>query len=63
MIGTIDMVSLFGTFLGNTQFKKMTVISAFGLLLPIGLTCYSVHERTLVALKCVQSHPEFDSAC
>ena len=60
MIGTIDMVSLFGTFLGDTQFKKMTVISAFGLLFPIGVTCYTVHERTLVALKsvclCPQAH-------
>ena len=48
-IGTLDMVSIFGTFLGDTQFKKMTIISAFGLIIAVSVTCWAVTERILIS--------------
>jgi len=47
-IGSIDMVAVFGTFLGDTQFKKMCVIAALGLLFAVGVTCWAVSERVLL---------------
>ena len=49
MVGTVDLVSIFGPFLGDTQFKKMILISALALLIAVGITSYSVTERILVA--------------
>jgi solute carrier family 45 protein 1/2/4 len=46
--GMIDLRAIFGNFLGNTQFKQLMVVSAFLLLLCVGITCYSVTERVLV---------------
>ena len=48
-IGTLDMVGIFGNFLGDTQFKKMTVISALGLIVAIAVTCWAVTERILIS--------------
>lgn len=50
-IGTIDMVATFGTFLGDTQFKQMTVISALALLMSVSVTCYAVEERVLISAR------------
>ncbi|KKY15491.1 putative sucrose transporter [Phaeomoniella chlamydospora] len=47
-IGTLDMVAIFGTFLGDTQFKKMCIISAAFFLFSVGVTCWAVRERILV---------------
>jgi hypothetical protein len=49
--GTIDLVKVFGTTLGDTQFKKMTVIAAAGLLVAQGVTAYAVHERVLISAR------------
>ncbi|KAI1082732.1 MFS general substrate transporter [Whalleya microplaca] len=47
--GAIDLPSLFGTFLGDTQFKQLTVIASVGLLVTCGVTIWAVTERVLVA--------------
>jgi len=46
LIGTLDLVRLFPPWLGgDTQFKKMTVISATALWATVGVTCWAVTER------------------
>lgn len=52
--GTIDLVKVFGTTLGDTQFKQMTVIAAVGLLVAVGVTSYAVEERVLLSARCVE---------
>jgi solute carrier family 45, member 1/2/4 len=52
-IGSIDMVSIFGTMLGDTQFKQMTVISGVSLIGTVLITCYAVQERILVSTRFV----------
>lgn len=47
-IGSVDMVKIFGTTLGETQFKQLCIISALSLLGCIGITCWAVTERVLV---------------
>ncbi|KAI0020184.1 MFS general substrate transporter [Xylariomycetidae sp. FL0641] len=49
--GAIDLPSMFGTFLGDTQFKQLTVIAALGLVFTCGITCWAVTERILLAPK------------
>jgi solute carrier family 45 protein 1/2/4 len=51
--GMIDLRGIFGNALGDTQFKQLMVISAFLLLLCVGITCFSVTERVLLTRKCV----------
>ncbi|RFU71980.1 hypothetical protein TARUN_10280, partial [Trichoderma arundinaceum] len=47
--GSIDLVRLFGTSLGDTQFKQLTVIAAMAILGTTAVTCWAVTERVLVA--------------
>jgi len=49
VIGTLDLVQLLGPGLGDTQFKKLILIAAFGLLFSIGVTSWAVTERVLVS--------------
>lgn len=56
VIGSIDTVSVFGSFFGDTQFKQMTVIAALSLVGAVGVTSYSVKERVLITARWV---PEF----
>ncbi|KAI3108759.1 hypothetical protein CBS147331_5551 [Penicillium roqueforti] len=51
VVGAIDTVSIFGTFLGDTQFKQMTVIAALSLVLAVAVTSYSVKERVLISAR------------
>ncbi|CBF83623.1 hypothetical protein AN2982.2 [Aspergillus nidulans FGSC A4] len=44
-------VGIFGTALGDTQFKQMTVIAALALLGAIAVTSYSVKERILITAR------------
>lgn len=45
-IGSFDLVALFPTWLGgDTQFKKMTLISASALWFTVGITSWAVTER------------------
>lgn len=52
-VGSVDMISVFGTTFGDTQFKQMTLIAALSLIFSVLVTCYAVEERVLVALRCV----------
>ena len=49
MIGSVDMVALFGESLGDTQFKKMCFIAAFALISTNAATSWAVKERVLVS--------------
>ncbi|KAI1336921.1 MFS general substrate transporter [Xylariaceae sp. FL0016] len=49
--GAIDLPSILGTFLGETQFKQLTVIAALGLVGTCWVTCWAVTERVLISTK------------
>ncbi|QQK48171.1 Major facilitator superfamily, general substrate transporter [Penicillium digitatum] len=51
VVGALDTVSIFGTFLGDTQFKQMTVIAALSLIAAVAITSYSVKERVLISAR------------
>lgn len=46
--GAIDLPSLLGKSLGETQFKQLTVLAALGLVGTCGVTCWAVTERVLL---------------
>ncbi|KAK2737539.1 hypothetical protein FQN55_001042 [Onygenales sp. PD_40] len=50
-IGSIDMLATFGTAMGDSQFKQMTIISAVSLIFSVSVTSYAVKERVLISLK------------
>ncbi|KAK5628092.1 hypothetical protein RRF57_003806 [Xylaria bambusicola] len=47
--GAIDLPSLLGKSFGETQFKQLTVLAAFGLVGTCGMTCWAVTERVLLS--------------
>ena len=53
--GSIDMIKVFGTTLGDTQFKQMTAVAAAALLIAVGVTSYAVKERILISARSVQA--------
>jgi solute carrier family 45, member 1/2/4 len=54
-VGSIDMVRIFGTTLGDTQFKQMTVIAGLSLIGTVLITSYAVQERILVSARLVRN--------
>lgn len=48
-IGAVDLDMMLGGFLGDTQFKKLTVIAAFALLLAVTVTSLAVTEKVLIS--------------
>ena len=54
-IGSVDMLSVFGTAMGDTQFKQMTVIAALSLIISVLVTSYAVTERVLISARSDQS--------
>lgn len=50
-MGAVDLPGTFGTWLGDTQFKQLTLIAALGILFTSALTCWAVTERVLVSTK------------
>ena len=46
--GALDLEAFFGNILGDTQFKRMTVIAALALCIAVGVTCWAVEERILI---------------
>ena len=46
--GALKLKAIFGTWLGDTQFKQLTVVAAFCLCLTVGLTSWAVTERVLI---------------
>ena len=49
--GTLDLVSIIGPVLGDTQFKQLTVIAAFAFLTAIAVTSWAVEERVLISAR------------
>ncbi|KAK3695283.1 major facilitator superfamily domain-containing protein [Podospora appendiculata] len=50
-MGAVDLLQLFGTMFGDTQFKQLTVIAAFGILVCSSITCWAVTERVLISVR------------
>lgn len=48
-VGALDLGSIFGTAIGNTQFKQLCVIAALALLGAVGVTSWAVTERVLLS--------------
>ncbi|KAL2685266.1 hypothetical protein Neosp_006363 [[Neocosmospora] mangrovei] len=57
--GAVDLVQIFGTTLGSTQFKQLTVISTVSILASTALTCWAVTERILISSKPAQHQGRF----
>ena len=57
--GALDLGLIFGTLIGDTQFKQLTVIAAVALIFAIGVTCWAVQERVLLSPGYVQNCPHF----
>lgn len=49
--GAIDLVSIFGSALGDTQFKQLTLIAATFILFSSSVTCWAVTERVLISIR------------
>ena len=47
--GALDLGFIFGTLIGDTQFKQLVVIATVTLNIAIGITCWATHERVLVS--------------
>ncbi|KAF1851002.1 sucrose transport protein SUC2 [Cucurbitaria berberidis CBS 394.84] len=47
--GAIDLKSVFGPMLGDTQFKQLTAVAALTLCLAVGTTSWAVTERVLIS--------------
>jgi len=47
--GAIDLRSVFGPMLGDTQFKQLTAVAAMTLCIAVGITSWAVTERVLVS--------------
>ncbi|KAK4548525.1 hypothetical protein LTR36_009435 [Oleoguttula mirabilis] len=48
-IGALDLMTIFGNFLGDTQFKKVCLIAAITMVVAQGTSCWAVNERVLVS--------------
>ncbi|KAH8675684.1 sucrose transporter [Xylariales sp. PMI_506] len=51
LAGAVDLSTLFGNFMGDTQFKKLTVIAASSIVFSSLVTSWAVTERVLVAIR------------
>lgn len=47
--GALDLGFIFGTLIGDTQFKQLTVVATVTLTAAVGMTCWATHERVLVS--------------
>ncbi|SPO00925.1 related to sucrose transporter SUT1D [Cephalotrichum gorgonifer] len=57
-IGSLDLVSMFGSTFGDTQFKKLALIAAFTILFTCGVTCWAVTERVIEPRKGEDGRPQ-----
>ena len=57
-MGAVDLVKVFGTTLGDTQFKKLTAIAALTILTTSAVTCWAVTERTMLPTRADLRNPE-----
>ncbi len=51
VIGTVDLVGIFGPAYGDTQFKKLILLAAFALVFTVAVTSWAVTERVLISSK------------
>ena len=49
--GTLDLISIIGPVLGDTQFKQLTVIAALAFLTAIAITYWAFEERVLISAR------------
>lgn len=54
--GTVDLVGIFGPSMGDTQFKKLILVAAFGLIFAVGVTSWAVTERVLVSSRSTEEN-------
>jgi solute carrier family 45 protein 1/2/4 len=47
-LGAADLVGIFGDWMGDTQFKQLTIIAMVFMVVTNGITCWAVTERVLV---------------
>ena len=47
--GAADLEKVVGGMMGDTQFKRLTVVAALILSLTVGITCWAVSERVLIS--------------
>ena len=52
--GTLDLVKVLGPFLGDSQFKQLTIIAAAFFIFAVGLTSWAVQERVLISSRYFQ---------
>lgn len=48
-VGSLNLDSMLGNALGETQFKKLVIIAALTLLTAVGVTCWAVTERVRIS--------------
>lgn len=48
-VGALDLKTILGNFLGDTQFKKVCVIAAFAMMFAQFLSAWATQERVLVS--------------
>lgn len=48
-LGAVDLQAIFPKSMGGSQFKQLTIVAGLTLLTTVGLTCWAVSERVLVA--------------
>lgn len=48
-VGALDLEKVFGGLIGDTQFKRMAVLSAVSLIAGVGVSCWAVQEKVLIA--------------
>ncbi|KAF6818616.1 sucrose transport protein [Colletotrichum sojae] len=49
--GAVDLVAIFGTWLGDSQFQILTVMATFFMIFSSAVTCWAVTERVLVSTR------------
>ncbi|KAJ0160624.1 General alpha-glucoside permease [Colletotrichum tanaceti] len=49
--GAVDLVGIFGTTMGDSQFKQLTLMATFLMIFSSGVTCWAVTERVLVSTR------------
>lgn len=47
--GALDLIAIFGTRFGDTQFKQLSLIATFFMLFSSAVTCWAVTEKVLVS--------------
>jgi solute carrier family 45 protein 1/2/4 len=48
-VGALDLTRIFGTAMGDTQFKQLIIVAAIALMASVAITCCAVEERILLS--------------